>query len=1190
MNHDWSRYGNPAARAQWQQAGAAPAGTEAPAAPVAAPPRFGEGGNDLGLGGRPRAAHADASLAPRTAVLLDFGGTVRPLDDHATTQAAVSVPRPPRREASEPRPVGRGADQPPLAAEDKAFLDQFESAAAIEGRCVGNYRKEFRRLSQWISSQATDEERARGIGLASRLDDPGLANRFEQMDTRNACLAVSTTLDCLRTFKRTGQIHIKTVRDTSGIPSMDERLIGRLHELRTQQLNDKAKARPPRPSIPGKRKQRSDADIGVSHARALSEELRRQGKPGLASCLVAGTLNKEIDEFSAVPTVRSVLRRLCATIKPEHVVSVACGGVDPRWFVQALGTCAGGTGLDGLAERMASDDKATDLRQCFDETSFNGLTPLGSAYVATLPAGLKEQAERHLLEWALSRAGVSGQSAAVPLSPFDQPPSEGWPHFHLDSPLVDTGDAAASAASRRQIVEEDKSLLEDFTNAAKAQGVRQTTLNEYMVDFRRLSRWASNRATDEARAHGAGLASRLDDPRLAVEAQPAAVGTRILPGTLLECLRTFEKTGRVAIGTHRSTRGIPATDARLVERLSELLREQIAKKKEGLPPRPNPGPRDAPGSNVRNEADNCASQGRLFSSWLQDEGRPGLAVSLVAGTLQGDIAEFTKGNKRAQKVRAQLNRLCATIKPEDVVGVACKDIDPGCFVGALKDCAGGRGLDAVLEEMAPDQAAHLRQLLDEKSPNGLTALGSAYVATLRPDLKEQAEGHLGQRARTRAGAFDRAQAADAPAGLAQARAVPASPFDPTPSGGWPDFHLHSPLPDVTGPAHAPNRADAGVYSGLAPLTSLPSLSQGSQDWDTCSQEVTGPARDPQGSPARRAAARWRRGTGPAGASPAQPAGASLRPGVWDMPQSSPQRSATDSAWNSIEPLSGALFDLNTPDEEVTGPARSSDTDKATVSTPQIIDLENDQVGQKRKEASRQTAAQRLSGNGWLGDDDLMHCTRMAVQGIVEAMGPGMARQRYERLNQRLAIADAAQVSLLTGDDPVRRARVLSHLDAPVVLLPVNNANSHWSLLVVNRAERQAYHYDSMVAPDEARNATDTPQFARSLEVANALGVNEVLGRPTARQRDLHSCGDHVLFGIQELTRRMVDSERPIPWDRRDGAGQAPWDLSAIQPSRPAIVEALTRYEAFAEATAQNPASQGQQQPLYMDTGPRKKQR
>jgi hypothetical protein len=82
-------------------------------------------------------------------VLLDFSGTVRPLADHAATQAAASVPRSPRREANEPRPVGRRADQPPLAAEDKAFLDQFEQAAATKGRCIDNYRKEFRRLSQW---------------------------------------------------------------------------------------------------------------------------------------------------------------------------------------------------------------------------------------------------------------------------------------------------------------------------------------------------------------------------------------------------------------------------------------------------------------------------------------------------------------------------------------------------------------------------------------------------------------------------------------------------------------------------------------------------------------------------------------------------------------------------------------------------------------------------------------------------------------------------------------------------------------------------------------------------------------------------------------------------------------------------------------------------------------------------------
>jgi hypothetical protein len=74
----------------------------------------------------------------------------------------------------------------------------------------------------------------------------------------------------------------------------------------------------------------------------------------------------------------------------------------------------------------------------------------------------------------------------------------------------------------------------------------------------------------------------------------------------------------------------------------------------------------------------------------------------------------------------------------------------------------------------------------------------------------------------------------------------------------------------------------------------------------------------------------------------------MPPGIWDMPQRSPQRAATDSAWNSIEPLSGALFDLNTTYEDVTGPARppepapskAPDPGKAVASSPEIIDLEN----------------------------------------------------------------------------------------------------------------------------------------------------------------------------------------------------------------------------------------------------------
>jgi hypothetical protein len=150
----------------------------------------------------------------------------------------------------------------------------------------------------------------------------------------------------------------------------------------------------------------------------------------------------------------------------------------------------------------------------------------------------------------------------------------------------------------------------------------------------------------------------------------------------------------------------------------------------------------------------------------------------------------------------------------------------------------------------------------------------------------------------------------------------------------------------------------------------------------------------------------------------------------------------------------------------------------------------------------------------------------------------------------------------------QQAAARKQLTAPILLLPVNRATEnhredHWSLLVIHRAARQACHYDSMVPPQRAHEATATEQFDVARRMASALGVSTIHGMPTAQQRDGHSCGDHVLAGIEALARRIVTPQ-----------GQFSWDLSGIRPSRQHIVDTLTRQEqADAQAPAARPASQ-----------------
>ncbi|UUE97580.1 C48 family peptidase [Xanthomonas hortorum pv. pelargonii] len=58
--------------------------------------------------------------------------------------------------------------------------------------------------------------------------------------------------------------------------------------------------------------------------------------------------------------------------------------------------------------------------------------------------------------------------------------------------------------------------------------------------------------------------------------------------------------------------------------------------------------------------------------------------------------------------------------------------------------------------------------------------------------------------------------------------------------------------------------------------------------------------------------------------------------------------------------------------------------------------------------------------------------------------------------------------MLSSADPEQQARALRLLVGddvpPIVFLPINQPNAHWSLLVVDRRNKDAvaaYHYDSM---------------------------------------------------------------------------------------------------------------------------------
>ena len=187
-------------------------------------------------------------------------------------------------------------------------------------------------------------------------------------------------------------------------------------------------------------------------------------------------------------------------------------------------------------------------------------------------------------------------------------------------------------------------------------------------------------------------------------------------------------------------------------------------------------------------------------------------------------------------------------------------------------------------------------------------------------------------------------------------------------------------------------------------------------------------------------------------------------------------------------------------------------------------------------------AQRLENDPWLWDNDLVNYTRAIAK---QLHGPGAEKLNF--VNPQL-------VRLLIEGDHQQQKEVLANLPgpnaSPILFLPVHHTN-HWSLLVVNRSTNEAFHYDSKVSPDRASGATHGSQFKAASKVAKALGVRTTKGMPIAEQADGHSCGDHVLYGIEVLAHRLASSND----------FQVDMDLRGIRPDRDYIVDVLTQNDA-----------------------------
>ncbi|UIF89092.1 hypothetical protein KAF44_28495 (plasmid) [Cupriavidus necator] len=258
----------------------------------------------------------------------------------------------------------------------------------------------------------------------------------------------------------------------------------------------------------------------------------------------------------------------------------------------------------------------------------------------------------------------------------------------------------------------------------------------------------------------------------------------------------------------------------------------------------------------------------------------------------------------------------------------------------------------------------------------------------------------------------------------------------------------------------------------------------------------------------------------------------------NRPQESGSTFADLSSLGYGVPYGSREFDPNTP-QSVVGPSHPAG--------PEIVDVDS-----YTRQAASVRVAQRLADDPWLWDHDLVTYTNVLAQQLFGQPGA-----------QWLNFVDPQQVRLLTDGTPQQQSEVLTHIagpdSPPILFLPVNVGDRHWSLLVVNRHTAQSFHYDSAISPDDAPFVTNTAQFQRAAQVAAVLGAGAPAGMPIPQQADGYSCGDHVLGGIEALAHRVISGEYFQP----DGM-----DLRNIRPDRQRILAVLTQAEQFGAAIAQ----------------------
>jgi hypothetical protein len=170
-------------------------------------------------------------------------------------------------------------------------------------------------------------------------------------------------------------------------------------------------------------------------------------------------------------------------------------------------------------------------------------------------------------------------------------------------------------------------------------------------------------------------------------------------------------------------------------------------------------------------------------------------------------------------------------------------------------------------------------------------------------------------------------------------------------------------------------------------------------------------------------------------------------------------------------------------------------------------------------------ARPLGNQEWL-DDEHIRADYSHLRSELGRDNPDLARQI------RLVDPAVAQLLRFAGDE-LQRDQATRFCDengqdtVNFVFLPVNNADaasagSHWSLLFIDRRDRQAptaYHYDAI---------RGRPQWDIANDLAGQMGATQIGQPQLAQQTNGYDCGVSVLAATRELVFRMARGQAPDP--------------------------------------------------------------